>query len=105
MDRALNYLETHLRREGASDDEVEICCTIARVCMKQNFFSFRGKHFEQVFGLSMGSKISLYLANIFMSCLEEEIRTQTFSKDMVAICRQCVFRHQGEIQKQHLGLA
>ena len=74
VDRALQYLEAYLRR-GASDKDLEICRTNAEVCIKQNFFFFRGKVYEQVFGLSMGSKISPYLANIYMCGLEEELKS------------------------------
>lgn len=47
---------------------------IAKTCMDQNYFQFRGKFYQQHSGLSMGCKLSPFLANIYMSDLEERLR-------------------------------
>ena len=71
VDKAVEFLERHLRREGASAEETTTCTSVAKTCMKQNYFSFR----EKTFGLIMGSKTSPFLVNVFMSEFEKEIRS------------------------------
>lgn len=74
-DEAVNCLRNHLQKSGASPEEIEAYVLAATTCMSQNFFQFRGKFYQQKFGLSMGSKLSPYLANIFMSDFEERLKT------------------------------
>ncbi|XP_055589434.1 uncharacterized protein LOC129758695 [Uranotaenia lowii] len=70
---ALNSLRGHLERRRVSPNKIEAYLAVAEVCMKQNFFIFRGKFFKQTFGLSMGSKLSPLLAEVFMSDLEADL--------------------------------
>ena len=69
---ALSSLRRHLERCRAPHNEVNAYLRVAEVCMKQSFFSFRGKTYKQTFGLSMGNKLSPLLANLFMSDFENE---------------------------------
>ncbi|XP_055590309.1 uncharacterized protein LOC129742433 [Uranotaenia lowii] len=70
---ALNSLRGHLERRRVPPNEIDAYLAVAEVCMKQNFFIFRGKFFKQTFGLSMGSKLSPLLAEVFMSDLEADL--------------------------------
>jgi hypothetical protein len=73
-DKAIDCMKRHLQNKRAPPSEITACVEIARVCMSQNFFQFRGRYYKQNFGLSMGSKLSPYLANIFMSEFEEKLK-------------------------------
>ncbi|XP_055623481.1 uncharacterized protein LOC129766908 [Toxorhynchites rutilus septentrionalis] len=70
---ALKSLRRHLERSRAPHHHIEAYLLVSEVCMRQNFFTFRGKMYKQTFGLSMGSKLSPLLANVFMSNFEVEI--------------------------------
>lgn len=73
-DEAITIMEKHLIQKNAPNHIVKTCVAIAKLCMEQNFFQFRGKYYKQTFGLSMGSKISPFLANIYISNMEEQIK-------------------------------
>ncbi|XP_055589485.1 uncharacterized protein LOC129741732 [Uranotaenia lowii] len=70
---ALRSLRRHLDRRRAPPNNIEAYVTVAEVCMNQNFFLFRGKFYKQTFGLSMGSKLSPLLAELFMSDFEHDL--------------------------------
>lgn len=69
---ALQSLRRHLERSRAPLNHIEAYISVAQVCMNQNFFTFRGKFYRQTFGLSMGSKLSPLLADVFMSDFENK---------------------------------
>ena len=47
-------------------------------CLKNTYFSFQGRYYEQTEGAAMGSPISPLVANLFMEDLEvQAIRTST----------------------------
>lgn len=69
---ALQSLRRHLERSRAPPNHIEAYLSVAQVCMNQNFFSFRGKYYKQNFGISMGSKLSPLLADVFMSDFETD---------------------------------
>lgn len=71
---AIECLRKHLIRNNAPDEEIHACMEIAKTCMQQNFFQFREKFYKQHSGLSMGSKLSPLLANLFMCDLEEKMK-------------------------------
>lgn len=73
---ALRSLRRHLERKRAPINHIEAYLTVAEVCMNQNYFVFRGKFYKQTFGLSMGSKLSPLLADVFMSDLESELENE-----------------------------
>lgn len=76
VDEALESLRRHLERHRVPLNHIEAYLTIAQVCMKQNYFTFRGKFYKQTYGLSMGSKLSPLLAEVFMSDLELELEKE-----------------------------
>ncbi|XP_058839239.1 uncharacterized protein LOC131694763 [Topomyia yanbarensis] len=67
---ALESLRRHLERNRVLPYQVEAYLSVAECCMKQNFFTFRGKFYKQTFGLSMGNKLSPLLADVFLSDFE-----------------------------------
>ncbi|XP_062713449.1 uncharacterized protein LOC134290345 [Aedes albopictus] len=73
---ALRSLRRHLERCRVPPNHIEAYLTVAEVCMDQNYFMFRGKFYKQTFGLSMGSKLSPLLADVFMSDFEEELQKE-----------------------------
>lgn len=74
---AIECLKKHLTTSNAPPDEVEVCVAVAQTCMNQNFFTFRQRFYKQNYGLTMGSKLSPYLANIYMCALEEKLKKNT----------------------------
>ena len=40
--------------------------TLLEFCLKNTYFLFQGKYYEQVHGAAMGSTISPLIANLFM---------------------------------------
>lgn len=42
--------------------------------MEENWFQFNGKFYKQIFGCSMGSAISPFVANLFMSYFEMDLK-------------------------------
>jgi len=72
---AIKAMRNHLKEKRAPDNIIEACVLIAETSMRQNFFQFRNKFYQQQFGLSMGSKISPYLAYIFFCELENRLKT------------------------------
>ncbi|XP_055542577.1 uncharacterized protein LOC129728186 [Wyeomyia smithii] len=75
---ALNSLRRHLERKKAPPNHIEAYLLITETCMNQNFFSFRGRFYRQVFGLSMGNKLSPLLADLFMSDFEVALSTEKY---------------------------
>ncbi|XP_062715384.1 uncharacterized protein LOC134291527 [Aedes albopictus] len=73
---ALNSLQRHLERCRVPQNQIEAYLLVAEVCMNQNYFSFRGKFYKQTFGLSMGSKLSPLLANLFLSDFEDGLEKE-----------------------------
>ncbi|XP_062704209.1 uncharacterized protein LOC134286591 [Aedes albopictus] len=72
VNEALQSLRRHLERSRAPPNHIEAYLSVAQVCMNQNFFTFRDRVYRQTFGLSMGSKLSPLLADLFMSDFENE---------------------------------
>ncbi|XP_053686378.1 uncharacterized protein LOC128735923 [Sabethes cyaneus] len=73
---ALQSLRYHLERSRAPHNHIEAYVSVAKQCMNQNYFVFRGKYYKQIHGLSMGSKISPLLAELFMSDFEEKLQSE-----------------------------
>ncbi|XP_053692022.1 uncharacterized protein LOC128740504 [Sabethes cyaneus] len=74
VEDALKSLRAHLERKQVPSNHIAAYLSVAQLCMKQNLFMFRGKFYKQNFGLSMGSKLSPLLAEVFMSDFETEVQ-------------------------------
>ena len=44
-----------------------------KMVVETTYFRFHGKFYEQTFGMSMGSPLSLGLSNLFMEFFEEQV--------------------------------
>uniref|UniRef100_A0A1B6C1X0 Reverse transcriptase domain-containing protein n=1 Tax=Clastoptera arizonana TaxID=38151 RepID=A0A1B6C1X0_9HEMI len=47
---------------------------LTKRCMKQNYFQFNNEFYEQIDGTAMGNCLSPFLANLFMSKFEENLK-------------------------------
>ena len=58
-------------------------------CLYNTYFKFQGKFYQQIFGVPMGSPISVTIANLVMEHIEMKAINSFFfpSKIMVKICR------------------
>ncbi|XP_055622042.1 uncharacterized protein LOC129765657 [Toxorhynchites rutilus septentrionalis] len=75
---AVNSLRRHLERKRVPPNQIDAYLLVTKTCMNQNFFPFRGKFYKQTFGLSMGSKLSPLLAEVFMKDFETELAKEKF---------------------------
>ncbi|XP_055633647.1 uncharacterized protein LOC129773989 [Toxorhynchites rutilus septentrionalis] len=75
---AVNSLRRHLERKRVPPNQIDAYLLVTKTCMNQNFFSFRGKFYKQTFGLSMGSKLSPLLTEVFMKDFETELAKEKF---------------------------
>ena len=51
---------------------------LARLCMEENYFTFRGNFYKQTKGAPMGNPLSPFLCELFMANLEEKLDQQGF---------------------------
>ena len=50
-------------------DDIEIALNF---CLNNTYFTFEGKHYQQIFGVPMGSLISVVIANLVMEYVEQK---------------------------------
>lgn len=73
IDETLSFLEDWLRENQVEERKIREIIKLTRICTDNAFFTFRKKVYRQVEGLAMGSPISPFLAEIFMSRLEKDL--------------------------------
>ena len=75
VDSALQAVETYLHQDMDLGNrtilDIPDILSLLKFCLKNTYFSFKGKFYEQVQGLAMGSPASPVVANIFMEIWEE----------------------------------
>ncbi|XP_062549916.1 telomerase reverse transcriptase-like [Armigeres subalbatus] len=49
---------------------------LARLCMNENYFTFRGSFYKQTKGAPMGNPLSPFLCELFMANLEDNLEEQ-----------------------------
>ena len=54
-----------------------------RLILQENSFQFNGKHYLQIHGTAMGTKMAVSFANLFMAAVETEILSQSTKKPLV----------------------
>ena len=54
-----------------------------QLILKENSFQFNGKHYFQIHGTAMGTKIAVAFANIFMNAIETELIRLSPNKPLV----------------------
>lgn len=65
-------IHAYSEMRGPKPVENSTLATLLRLILELNNFEFNGKHYVQVSGTSMGTRIGPNYANIFMAVLEEE---------------------------------
>lgn len=78
IDKALELLREWLTLNQLSTNEVDELVNLTRVCMTENCFQFNGKFYRQHFGCSMGSPLSPFIANLFMSFFETNMKNEGY---------------------------
>lgn len=73
---AIETLRKWLENTSTPADEIKVYIHTAKVCMKQNFFQFRKKFYQQINGVSMGNPLSPMIAEIFMASFETSLETK-----------------------------
>lgn len=90
VEETLLYLEEWLRENNVHPTKIRDLIRLTRLCTDNAFFTYRGKVYQQVSGLAMGSSISPFLAEIYMSRLEKDLsKNELFPK--------CWFRYVDDV--------
>lgn len=74
IDATLKFLRKWLKQNNIETRRIDEYVKLTELCMKENWFSFNGKYYRQEFGCCMGSPLSPFLANLFMSYFETELK-------------------------------
>ena len=45
---------------------------VINFCLNNTYFTFKGKHYQQIFGVPVGSPISVVIANFVMECAKQK---------------------------------
>ena len=65
----LNEDDTLCNRTDLTMDDIEIALNF---CLSNTYFTFEGKYYQQIFGVPMGSPISVVIANLVMEYVEQK---------------------------------
>lgn len=74
VDIALIELKKHLDKCGVPVDKKTIYCDVAKLCMEQSYFQFRGDIFKVTHGTNMGNPLSPLISELFMSAFEMSLK-------------------------------
>ncbi|KAJ8976203.1 hypothetical protein NQ317_008281 [Molorchus minor] len=72
----LDYLRNLLELNNFSQEVVNEYINLTKLCMKQNCFQFNNSFFEQHKGTALGNSLSPFIANLFMSRFETDIKEE-----------------------------
>ena len=74
IDPDINIIKKHLEQDKdlhqRTNMTVNHICCLLEFCLKNTYFQFKGRYYEQMEGAAMGSPISPIVANLFMEDLE-----------------------------------
>ena len=73
---SINLLEDWLMQQnGGTSWRIKVLSylKLTRLCMEENYFTFRGEFFKQTQGAPMGNPLSPFLSELFMANLEKEL--------------------------------
>lgn len=76
MDIGLEVLRIWLIENNVNIMEVNALVSLTRLCMEESWFRFNNNYYRQQYGCSMGSSLSPFLVNLFMSHFETEMQKQ-----------------------------
>ncbi|KAJ8974279.1 hypothetical protein NQ317_012595 [Molorchus minor] len=74
--QTLDYLRNLLELNNFSQEVVNEYINLTKLCMKQYCFQFNNSFFEQHEGTAMGNSLSPFIANLFMSRFETDIKEE-----------------------------
>lgn len=74
IDVTLKHLKNFLLLNNIDLDRINEYIKLTETCMNNNFFQFNGNFYKQHSGTTMGNCLSPFIANLFMSNLESEIK-------------------------------
>ena len=72
IDKMMIIFKNFLQNSKLSNVVINELTKILDIIIHQNYFTFRGEYYEQIFGLPMGGVLSSFLANLYMSVWENE---------------------------------
>ncbi|KAJ8956538.1 hypothetical protein NQ318_019261, partial [Aromia moschata] len=72
--QTLDYLRELLELNGLDDRIIKEYIRLTSICMNQNCFQYNGEYFQQHEGTAMGNSLSPFIANLFMSKFETEVK-------------------------------
>lgn len=78
VDETIELLKNWLERSGVTREKIEAYIEWTKICVKKAFFTYENQVYTQTEGLKMGSSLSPFLAEIFMSKLEEDMSKSSF---------------------------
>ena len=89
VDPAINIVQQRLTKDPTLPQRTQMSIpkivTLLEFCLKNTYFLFQGKYYEQVHGAAMGSPISPLIANLFMEEFETKA-LQTAPHPMAKVC-------------------
>ena len=74
-----------LLQDKFAHEQLDDFCDLMNIVLIHKNFTFVGKHFRQLFGTSMGTKMAPSMACLFMGCLEEAMLSGVNKKTLVWI--------------------
>lgn len=79
VDLALTIARKRLEADDTLQERTSLTidhiCEALTICLTATNFSFRGEHYQQIFGTAMGSSVSVVVANLVMEDVEERALT------------------------------
>ena len=72
-EEGIDALRHYLSSNDESKPTSDTLCVLTELVLKNNFFEFNNKHYIQVQGTAMGTKMAPNYANSFMGHLEHRI--------------------------------
>ena len=72
----LEFLRELLSNNNFDPSEIDEYVRLTALCMSQNCFQINGKFFEQLEGTAMGNCLSPFIANLFMSRFETNVKSK-----------------------------
>ena len=103
IDPAITIIRRHLEPDKdlhqRTNMTVNHICCLLEFCLKNTYFQFKGRYYEQTEGAAMGSPISPIVANLFMEDLE--VQAITTSPSPPVLWKRFVDDTFTIIQKQH----
>ena len=103
IDPAINIIRKHLEQDKdlhqRTNMTVNHICCLLEFCLKNTFFQYKGRYYEQTEGAAMGSPISPIVANLFME--DFEVQAIMTSSSPPVLWKRFVDDTFTIIQKQH----